>query len=215
MNKAKVFEETYQNYLQALSKIDFQERAERLGGQFSDRGIILTFFNKKYFINTATIEASGTDSIPSFAVKVVLCKYILMCPPVSAISNAEHVTFRDFKDSGPLHSYFANNTNKIIEHTFTGDLEKLRARCEIVGGNEQSIAGYDVSFTFMALPRIPIMLNYNDRDDMFAAKASILFQADAENYLDMECLAITATYLTGLLIQDSSISAKNQEIGRV
>ena len=206
MSKAKVFEETYQNYLQALSEINFQERAERLGGKFSDGGIFLTFFNKNYFIDRAITDTHGTDLKPSFAVKVVLCKYILMCPPVSPVSSAEYVTFREFKDSAPLHSYFANNTNKILEQSFSGNLEKLRASCRVAGGNEISNAGYDVSFTFKALPRIPIILNFNDSDDMFAAKTSVLFQADAENYLDMECLAITATYLIGLLIQDTSIT---------
>ncbi len=202
MKKASVFAETYRNYLDQLSEIDLHERAERLGGQISRSGIDLALFGKKYYIDKTTIESYDGDSNPSFAVKVVLSKYLLMCPSESMIPNDALVTFRDFKDSGPLHTYFVNNTNKIIEESFTGDIEKLRGRCKHIGGKEHAFSGYDLSFTFVALPKIPIILNFNDRDDMFSAKATVLFRSDAEKYLDMECLAIMATYLTGLLIRD-------------
>ncbi len=202
MKKANVFAETYRNYLDQLSGIDLKERVKRLGGQISSNGVDLTLFGRKYYIDKTTIESYNGESSPSFAVKVVLCKYLLMCPPESMVANDELVSFRDFKDSGPLHTYFTNNTNKIIEQSFAGDIEKLRRRCDHIGGKELEFSGYDLSFTFVALPKIPIILNFNDRDDMFSAKATVLFRSDAEKYLDMECLAITATYLTGLLIRD-------------
>ncbi len=123
-----------------------------------------------------------------------------MCPQREIPSPSPLVTYREFKDAGPLTSYFANNTNKTIESTFSGKLSLLRGKCLTAGGVEKLSNSHDFSVEFFALPKIPVILNFNDKDDMFAAGCSILYQASAENYLDMECLAITGTFLTGLLI---------------
>jgi len=62
---------------------------------------------------------------------------------------------------------------------------------------------YDLSVRFKALSRIPIILNFNDKDDMMPANAGFLFQDNADKYLDLECLSIICTYLTGQLIQQA------------
>jgi hypothetical protein len=49
------------------------------------------------------------------------------------------------------------------------------------------------------LPRIPIRLRFNDKDDEFPAQSSILFRQSTESYIDMESLAIGGTYFTGML----------------
>jgi dienelactone hydrolase len=54
---------------------------------------------------------------------------------------------------------------------------------------------------FEMLPRVPVFFRFNDRDDLFPAQTSILFRQSAEKHIDMECLAIGGTYLTGLLIK--------------
>ena len=46
-----------------------------------------------------------------------------------------------------------------------------------------------------ALPRIPLLLLFNDADDEFAAQCAILFERRADRYLDMECLAIIGSLL--------------------
>lgn len=58
---------------------------------------------------------------------------------------------------------------------------------------------WDISVAFDMLPRIPVRLRFNDKDDEFPAQSSILFRQSAESYIDMESLAIGATYLTGML----------------
>ena len=37
---------------------------------------------------------------------------------------------------------------------------------------------------------IPIIILYNDADEEFSAKCSVLFESRAEKYLDAECLAM-------------------------
>jgi hypothetical protein len=49
---------------------------------------------------------------------------------------------------------------------------------------------YDVSMQLTALPKIPVLLLFNDVDDEFPARCSVLFQKSIENYLDMETVAL-------------------------
>lgn len=199
MKKARVFADTYSNYLAKLKNLDLQKSAPTLGAKFFDNSLEISFFNKKYLITKNEITSSE-GSEPSFAVKVVLCKYILMCPEGIVPPSSSLVTYREFKDAGPLISYFTNNTNKTLESNFSGKLKLLREKGLSIGGVEKKSETYDLSLEFYALPRIPILLNFNDKDEMFPAACSVLYRASAEKYLDMECLAITGTYLTGLLI---------------
>ena len=46
-----------------------------------------------------------------------------------------------------------------------------------------------------ALPRIPLLLLFNDRDEEFPAQCSVLFEKRTEAYLDMECVAMVGMLL--------------------
>ena len=126
-----------------------------------------------------------------------------MCPVTPVERSNKLVTFREFSDAGPLFSNFTENTGKIIETTFSGRLEELKILCVNLGGTLMENGSYDLSVRFRALPRVPIIINFNDREDNLPSTAGFLYHDTADRYLDLECLSITATYLTGLLIQGS------------
>ena len=48
---------------------------------------------------------------------------------------------------------------------------------------------------FQALPRIVLLLLFNDGDEEFPAKCTVLFERHAEHYRDPESLAMTSTWL--------------------
>jgi hypothetical protein len=112
------------------------------------------------------------------------------------------VTFREFSNAGPLFFRFSENTGKIISTTFSGHLEKLKSRCQSLGGIILGTASYDLSVQFQALNKVFIFLNFNDTDEFMPANAMFLFHDNAETFLDLESLTIICTYLTGLLIRD-------------
>ena len=81
-------------------------------------------------------------------------------------------------------------------------MDLLEERCRKLGAAPlEDGAAYDLSLMFKALPRIPVLLRFNDGDDEFPAQCSILFRQSAEHYLDMESLAIAGTFLAGNLIK--------------
>ncbi len=199
MQQSHVFAETYQFYLEELCKIDITAKADLLGARAENGSLHIPLYDTEYLVSREAItDADGREINPGL--QVLLSKYILTCPMELPPLSDRLVTYREFKDAGPLISYFTTNTNKIIETTFAGNISALRERCLLIGGEIRTSQTYDLSVQFYALPRIPVLLNFNDRDELFAATASILYRASAEWFLDMECLSITGTLLAGKLI---------------
>jgi hypothetical protein len=196
---SRVFDETYRRYLQEIRKVDFLAKAEMLGVKIGNGALQIPLYDKIYrFASTGIVGDDGEDLAP--AIQVMICKYILTCPVELPELSETLVTYREFKDAGPLISYFTTNTNKTLESTFCGNVAGLMKRGQEIGGKVLDSDIYDLSLEFHAFPRIPVILNFNDRDDLFSATCSVLYQSSAAHFLDMECLAMTGTLLTGKLI---------------
>ncbi|MCP4723138.1 MAG: DUF3786 domain-containing protein [Desulfobacteraceae bacterium] len=202
MESCQVFDEKFKECMSEFQKFTFSPgKADILGVRIIDQSFVINFFNQKIFISKqGMIDAEKGDLTP--AVMVVLLKYLLLCPDHRETTN-KLVTFREFSNAGPLVSSFTTNTAKIVETTFSGNLTKLKHQCTRLGGTIVENPSHDMSVRFRALHRIPIILNFNDRDETLPANASFLYHDNADSYLDLESLMVTCTYLTGLLIQDS------------
>ena len=198
-SRSKVFDETYRQYLKEISQIDFLAKADVLGVETGNGALRIPLYDKVYRFDPDGIASVDGDELTP-AVRVMICKYILTCPlELPQMSNAL-VTYREFKDAGPLISYFTTNTNKTLETTFCGNLALLKRRGEELGGKVLKTDTYDLSLEFHAFPRVPVIVNFNDRDNLFSASCSVLYRSSAVHFLDMECLAMTGTLLTGKLI---------------
>jgi hypothetical protein len=132
-------------------------------------------------------------------VSVVLCKYLLLCPDGRPVEN-DWVSYRNFKDAAPLAGAFVNNVEKAIAGNFAGKLTELQGSCLKLGGYSPGIClSYDLTMQFDALPRVPVLLLFNDRDSEFPAQSSVLFERRANRYLDVESLAIVGWLLSDYL----------------
>lgn len=200
MQQSHVFAETYQLYLAELKKIDIIAKADLLGVRVENGSLRIPFYDKEYLVSQDAVTDMNGREINA-GLRVALCKYVLTCPLELPQLSDRFVTYREFKDAAPLISYFTTNTNKIIETTFAGRISALRERSLAIGGEICASQTYDLSVQFHAFPRIPVLLNFNDRDELFPATVSILYRASAECFLDMECLSITGTLLAGKLIK--------------
>jgi hypothetical protein len=194
MNKSSVFEETYTNYLAQIVGLDFKKIADRLGAEMVAEELIIPFFGKRMRISAAGIsEPSGGR--PNFSVCVVLFKYLLLCPDHDPVEK-DWVSFKDFKDSAPFAGAFFNYTEVPLAKHFSGRLEDLKVACQGIQGHPPAATfSYDLCMQFGVLPKIPVLLLFNDDDEEFPAQCAVLFERRAENYLDMECLAMVGMLL--------------------
>lgn len=202
--KAAVFEETYHNYLVRIADLDLQARAALLGAETEGSDLVIHLYGSPYRLNRQGVYNPSGEAV-NYAVCVVLCCYVLQCPQTTPRAG-EWVTYREFKNAGPLVGYFAANTNKVIETAFSGNLSALENACRSLGGRRfDDGAAHDLSMQFDFLPRIPVRLRFNDRDAEFPAQCSVLFRQSTESYLDMECTAIGGTFLAGHLTRHLTV----------
>ena len=194
MDKSSVFEETYTNYRAQIGGLDFKKIADRLGAEMIGEELIIPFFGKPIRVSTTGIsEPSGGR--PIFSVCVVLFKYLLLCPDHDPTGN-DWVSFKDFKDSAPFAAAFFNYTEIPLAKYFSGRLKDLEAACRRIQGHPPATTfSYDLCMQFTALPKIPVLMLFNDADEEFPAQCAVLFERRAENYLDMECLAMVGMLL--------------------
>ena len=194
--KNTIFEENYQKYLDQVAKIDLALLPERLGVKVHDDEVVIPFFGNPYRISGKRIV--GPDGRKAgYALSVILCKYLLLCPNHHPVAD-EWITYKDFKDAAPLIHYFSNNVQQAIAAHFSNRLPDLLSAAEKLGGRRPAIdVSYDFSACFDPLPRVPVLLVFNDADEEFPAQCSVLFEKRARNYLDMECLAMVG----GALVQ--------------
>jgi hypothetical protein len=130
-------------------------------------------------------------------VSVIIAKYILLSPKEPKIIDG-WASFKDFKKAANCVSAgaFSTDFEKNIARLFSGKFRILKNACEELGGVHHEIdISYDLSMMFHALPRISILLLFNDRDEEFPAKCSILLQKHSEYYLDPESLMMVMVFL--------------------
>ena len=194
--ESPVFKETYKHYLDQVARKEFTSLEKRLGIKAEKDGVMIPFFGKPYIVSAkGIIDPSGKQ--PPLEVSVVLCKYLLLCPIVNPIGGYDWVSYRDFKDSDPLTSFFINSVEQPIANHFSGRLDELEGSCKTLGGFFPDLElSYELSMQFNSLPRVPLLMLFNDADDEFPAHCSVLFEKRAEKYLDAECLAILGMLLS-------------------
>jgi hypothetical protein len=196
--KETVFEKTYQNYLEQLREISFESIAHNLGAKIEENRIKIPLFINEYEVSVEGI-ADPSGKKPTHDICVILCKYILRCPDTPPKEHA-WVSFRNFKDSGPLIGYFTNDVERAIGSFFSGRLNDLKKASDALGGYRPALeVKYDLAVQFDALPKIPLIMLYNDADEEFSAKCPLLFESRSEKYLDAECIAMIGWQLFGHL----------------
>jgi hypothetical protein len=189
-----IYEMTYRNYLAQIEGLDLASVEEKLGCEVERNEVLIPLFDKPHRVSEKGIlDPSGKQ--PSFDQCVILCKYLLLCPDVPP-KDHEWVSYRGLKDSGPLTKYFSNDVERAIADYFKGTINRLAEASKALGGYPPAVdASYDLSAQFDGLPRVPLVLLYNDADEEFPAKCAVLFKNRAEDYLDAECLAMLGRLL--------------------
>ncbi len=204
---SSIFEETYQDYLKQLVGIDFASRSKILEIEIRGGEAFISLMEKTYQVSPKGVyERSGKEPLP--AVSILLCRYLLLSPDQEPKGD-NWVTYKDFKDAAPFVGGFNSNTEKALVKEFSNRLEDLKGACQELGAGPANLElSYQIIARFDVLPKIPILLLFNDEDEEFPAQGGLLFQQNTTGYLDMECLAILGWLLTDALIQAAGKSVR-------
>ena len=195
MQNAPVFDEIYKKYLAEVSEIDFSRVSSRLGIEIDGDAAIIPFYGIPYRVSGKGV-LDESKRRPIHAVSVILCKYLLLCPKEISADGSEWIRYHNFKNAAPFAGGFRNTAEQPISKTFSGRLENLEKACMALGGyNSDAPIDCDLAIRFPALPKLSLLMLFNDQDDEFPADCSILFEKRSDTYLDMECLAMLGMVL--------------------
>ncbi len=199
MKQAPVFDEIYKQYLSDVSAIDMKLINDRLGINIDGDEASIPFYGILHSVSgRGVMDAEGRR--PIHAVSVILCQYLLLCPTQTPPADTEWVKYHSFPDATPYAQGFRNTAEQPISKAFTGKLDDLKRACIALGGQlGDAPFSCDLAIKFPVLPKVNLLMIFNDQDEEFSAECSILFEKHADAYLDMECLAmlgmILATWL--------------------
>jgi hypothetical protein len=94
-----------------------------------------------------------------------------------------------------------------VARAFGGRLGALQAAARLFGATPAppNDFAYDLALAFAALPKVPVLLLFNDAAEGFAPRCVILFQRSIGHYLDMECVAMVGALLADGLVRQAAV----------
>jgi hypothetical protein len=208
-SQAPIFEETVRDYLAQVARIELALIAETLAITVAQGEALIPFLGKTYRVSPSGVfDDSGLE--PIHAIRIVLCRYLLLAPPALPRPMEDWVSYKDFRDAAPFVTGFVNNSERAIARNFSGRLEQLREAAGSLGAVPPLLElSYQFTGQIQALPQIPLLLLFNDEDEDFPAQCTLLFQRRAEKFLDMECLAIIGWLLADSLAQAAGLGERS------
>jgi hypothetical protein len=192
----------YEDLLQSLKSADIATSARHLDLALNDRGEAeVPFFGTSYLVSREGVRRADEKRF-SDAIASALIHYILKGSDCR--SKGQFVTLAQL--AGPLFehsSYTQSALERPIVKRFQSKVHELLTIAASVGGHPGGEAGLGaVSLIFYLLPHIPLQLIFYDRDDEFPARATLLFDRNATQFIDFEVLAVAVTVFVASLIKD-------------
>lgn len=195
--EATVFETHYEDYCRQITELDFSSIKDTLGIEIRGQEAIVPFFGEEYIVSNKGI-ADKFGNRPDYMVCVILAKYLLLCPDAPVV-NKEWSALKDFHKVSQFTNLnvFTSDAERPIIKSFSGRIGALADASKQLGGKPCELdVSYDFVMEFRTLPKIDILLLFNDSDEEFPAACSVLFQRQAEDYLDPESLIMIAITFT-------------------
>jgi len=194
-----VYHEKYHYYLEQLKSMRFDGKEEVLGVTLDGDAVVVPYFGQSIRLTADGLE-DKMGRRPDFSDCVVVCRYLIMCPLFEP-KQKEWSAYRDFPDAGPLTVFWTNTVEKPLARVFSGRVSALEKACDVLGGSIPDMdVGCDLCRCFTPLPKMPLLLVFNDADADFPASASLLFEKRASTYLDAESQAILGHALSDRLL---------------
>lgn len=183
----------YETLLEQLRHSDIEASADRLNLLFNTaKEVQIPFLDTIFLVSNQGVKRADGKKVHD-ATGSVLIHYILKgsyCLPAG-----KFITFAEL--AGPLFkqgSYSGSALEMPIIKRFKGRIPNLLETAAFFGGRKGGESGSgSVSIVFKLLPHILLQLIFYDQDDEFPARATLLFDRNATQFMDFEVFAVLVT----------------------
>ena len=198
-SKTGGYEQIYQGLLKELAGFDLAANAPHLGLTSDAQGaVVLNFMGRPYRVDNSGV--TPLDEHPAGVNHLSLIAHYLMSPgrgepaysflPLGRMTGLVEGrgTFDRDAVNGPLVRHFADD-----------DLSALARAVHRLGGKpeSQSPSGGH-SWLFQPFPKIPMQLEYHEKDDEFPPAFRLLFDTKATSFMEFEALG----FLSGVFVTE-------------
>jgi len=114
----------------------------------------------------------------------------------------EWISFADLPDGRIYDPAFQGYSGNEVVKAFGLDVERFRRACEQAGGRPENLG--DAAYSFQALPRLPLLVNFWCGDEDFPSTCKILFDRSIGHYLPTDVAAILGGMLARKLIRSAA-----------
>ena len=184
----RAYNEMLKPVLEALSKRDIKDLAEKTGGTAAGDGIhlLIDTLGERLSVNISDGEIiPGAENWHA----LVLLHYIENADGV--LPSGEWMSFGDMKNGLIRGTKFAGSSEKWFVRFLKGKrLEEAEKACISIGGERTAGRG-DVNILVHFLPNFPVLVSLWEAYDEFDATGKILIDRNADHYLSIED-AVTA-----------------------
>jgi len=111
----------------------------------------------------------------------------------------EWVSFADLPGGRMYAQAFQGYSGNLLSRAFGMELEPFRLACLAVGGEPVDVS--DAGFSFIGLPKVPVMVTYWLGDDEFPSSAKVLFDRTATHHLPIDVCAILGSMLVSKILK--------------
>lgn len=182
-----------------IADADFAELAGRCGARHLEgppEGLEIPFLGSPHRLGREDVTAPGGEA-PTVWVKIFVLIYATRASGAAAVG--EWASFRELPNTVSKAKSFEAVASRLAE-VFEGRVDDLDRAAARLGGEPVAHGSASRALRFQALPRVPLLLLFWDREEEFSARATLLVDRGVLEYLDQEALVFLAEALAARLL---------------
>lgn len=189
--------EALKEALRRLPEANPRVAAAQSGATYDKDRFTLSFFSRRFEVTfpEGEVTEEGRSSKPSLWLHITLLHYLLTADGAKVADR--WIAFRDLPGGNALLSNFELNTIAPVTAALGNDPEKFRQASLALGGQSMSLG--DMSFRFLAFPRLPMACVLWEGEEGLPPAINMVYDAAAPHYLHTEDLAAVGEYLSQAL----------------
>ena len=177
---------------------DIEEQCRKAGAQYSEKSIILHYFNRTYFITLPDAEISLIDSSETIPIRdrILILHYLLTAGGTEPANKL--IAFHELPEGNVYYTTFAKRTIQPLIDNFGSDSQLLLPLSRKLGGQKADYG--DAAVTINAFPHVTITIILWRGDDEFPARGDVLFDATIAQYLPTEDVTVLCETIAWKLV---------------
>jgi hypothetical protein len=192
------YDSIYAGLVARLPECDFQESAGRLGLEYVEGGVQVSFLKREYRITRVGVEPLDGQPVNVNNRSVLL--YYLLSKGQGEPGDA-YILFESLPRMVSGLSLQKRLMSSPLERYFGNDFVKFGKAAGKLGGMvEESRPGKHV-WKFNVLPKIPLKTVFYEADDEFPVSIQIMLELTVLQFLDFECTAFMVGCFVHALIK--------------